>query len=98
MAWFALMSIWSRRIDAHPSEVVALYEEESGSTLNPTTVDLTCLGSVAQMGHWMGYWLASDAHRARQSGGGGRAAAQLAWWIDRARAALERDGAPSTVR
>jgi hypothetical protein len=89
VAWFALMSTRSR-LDAQPGEVFALYQEASGSTLDPTILDLACVGSLAQMG----FRLAAVARGADRPDARRTAATRLAWWVDRVRAALDRGNTP----
>lgn len=85
VAWFALMGTRSR-LDAEPDEVFALYEEASGSTLDPTILDLACIGSLAQMGFFFAAVVGLGGGPEAQH----TAATRLVWWNDRVRAALDR--------
>ena len=89
VAWFAVMSTRSR-LDVDPDEVFTLYEQAGGSPLDPVMLDLTYLGSLAQMG----FYLAAVARDARQPATRHTAATRLAWWVDRVRVSLERAGPP----
>ena len=87
VAWFALMSTRSR-FDAEPADVFALYEQANGQALNPSVLDLVCMGSLAQMG----FYLAAVARHSSRPETRNAAAARLQWWVDRVRVALDRAG------
>ena len=81
VAWFAVMCGW--RTDGLPGDVFAAYDERAHRRLDPTALDLACIGSLAQMGFRMaGRCRANDAQTRT------RAATLLAWWTARVRAAL----------
>ena len=86
VVWFAATSTlvapeaptW--RIDAMPDEVFAVYNAKAARPLDPRTLDLACLGIVAQLGWYL--QLGDGAARERT--------AQLdAWWKARVLVALE---------
>jgi hypothetical protein len=89
VAWFALMSTRAR-LDATPDEVFSVYEEVTASALDPTILDLACIGSLAQMG----FRLAGAARFGSRPEERHAAAARLAWWTGRVRAALARGRTP----
>jgi hypothetical protein len=81
VAWFAVMSGW--RIDGPPDDLFAAYDEHAGRRLDPTALDLACIGSLAQMGFRM-----AGRCRAADEPTRARAATLLAWWVARVRQAL----------
>ncbi|MGH9139229.1 MAG: hypothetical protein ACRD0G_19645 [Acidimicrobiales bacterium] len=90
VAWFALMSTRAR-LDVDPNDVFAIYQQVSGSALDPAIVDLACIGSLAQMG----FRLATVARLASRPEARHEASTRLAWWADRVRTALDRGDTPS---
>ena len=86
VAWYALMN--TLRVGGSPEDVFADYEAAAGHPLEREVLDLVCIGSLAQMG----FKLARYAVAAPRAETRAAAAAQLAWWIARVRAALDRVG------
>lgn len=84
VAWFALMG--ASRIGCMPDEIFADYEAASARPFALEALDLACIGSLAQMG----FQLAITAFTPGSESLPG--AAQLSWWVDRVRVALNRLG------
>lgn len=81
VAWFAVMSGW--RIDGLPGDVFSAYDRQARRRLDPSALDLACIGSLAQMG----FRLAGRC-RANDAPTRARATTLLAWWVARVREAL----------
>jgi hypothetical protein len=93
LVWFAGMSTVTHRghavpqIDVLPDELFAAYERRAGRRLDPISLDLACIGFLAQFG----FWLAAVGVSERTEPGDPartRAALLLDWWVDRVRQAL----------
>lgn len=86
VAWFAVMN--AHRIGGSPSDVFDDYEAAAGRALDQDALDHACIGSLAQMGFRMA-GLAVIAERPEERAA---SAAELDWWTDRVRTALDRTG------
>lgn len=86
VAWYALMNML--RIDGTPDDAFADYEAAAAVPLDPTALDVVCVGSLAQMGFRFAgsSVLSNDAELRARSG------ILLDWWVARVRTALERLG------
>jgi hypothetical protein len=85
VAWFALKG--APRIGCAPDELFADYEAAAGRPMAPEALDLACVGSLAQMGFRFAAGAFASGPEPPEV-----AAAQLAWWTERASAALDRLG------
>jgi hypothetical protein len=86
VAWYALKG--AARIGGSPGDVFDDYEMAAGRPLEAEALDLVCIGSLAQMG----FRFAAFSVLAESAGDRAVAAAQLSWWTERARLALDRVG------
>jgi hypothetical protein len=85
IAWFALKG--ATRIGCPPDTIFADYEAAAGRRLDPQALDVVCIGSLAQMGFRFAVSASASGPDSPSL-----AAKQLAWWITRASAALDRLG------
>ena len=81
VAWLAIMSGW--RMDVLPGEIFAAYDRHAVRRLDPTALDLACIGSLAQMGFKLAGRCRAPDEPTRH-----RAEMLLNWWIARVRSAL----------
>jgi hypothetical protein len=81
VAWFA--SVPGRRVAWTPDDVFNLYSEQATRRLDPTALDLACIGALALQGGWYGALLVRDDEMWQAYG-----RYQLGWWSDRVRRAL----------
>ena len=83
VTYFAVHGGW--RIDWMPDDVFAAYNLYASRPLEPSALDLACIGSLAQVGFRM-----AIRCRATDEGTCVRASALLDWWVTRVRDALSR--------
>lgn len=85
VAWYALKS--AARIGCSPAAIFADYEAAASEPLDPGVLDVVCLGSLAQMGFRFALGAYETGPEPTVIAG-----QLLAWWVERARSALDRIG------
>ena len=86
VAWYAVQNTW--RIGGSPGDAFADYEAVASRPLDRESLDLACVGSLAQMGWKLAHRAVTDEQAKVRTA----ARAQLDWWTARVRAALDRVG------
>jgi hypothetical protein len=83
LAWY--LAINASRIDARREQVLDDFRASQGEALDEDALALALLGGLVQLGWDKALQASGDADGAVRA----REAADLAWWVERARAALE---------
>lgn len=85
VAWYALKS--AARTGCSPAAIFADYEAAASEPLDSGVLDVVCIGSLAQMGFRFALGAYDTGPEPTVIAG-----QLLAWWVERARAALARTG------